>query len=36
MDTYAQRVGHYNPEQEAKLAAFRRECAPLLTENHSQ
>jgi hypothetical protein len=36
MDTYAQRSGHYSPEQEAQIAAFRRECAPLLREEPSQ
>jgi hypothetical protein len=34
LDTYAQRSGHYSAEQEEKLAAFRRECAPLLTEGN--
>jgi hypothetical protein len=33
LDTYAQRSGHYSEEQEEKLAAFRRECAPLLTKD---
>ncbi|MEI7902105.1 MAG: hypothetical protein WCK89_17770, partial [bacterium] len=32
MDTYAQRVGHFSEDQEAKLVAFRRECAPLLKQ----
>jgi len=36
MDTYAQRTGHFSEEQEAKLAAFRRECAPLLTEGNTR
>lgn len=30
LDTYAQLLGHFSDEQEAQLAAFRRECAPLL------
>ena len=30
LDTYAQRSGHYSEQQEAKLSAFRRDCAPLL------
>jgi hypothetical protein len=34
LDTYAQRSGHFSAEQEAKLATFRRECAPLLTEGN--
>jgi hypothetical protein len=34
LDTYAQRTGHFSKEQEAKLAAFRRECAPLLKEGN--
>jgi hypothetical protein len=32
MDTYAQRLGHFNDEQEAKLRDLRRELAPLLSE----
>lgn len=32
LDTYAQRAGSYSTEQEAELAAFRRQCAPLLNE----
>ncbi|MBM4031172.1 MAG: hypothetical protein FJ291_05235 [Planctomycetes bacterium] len=32
MDTYAQRQGHFSPEQEAALAAFRQRLAPLLAE----
>ncbi|MCX6875475.1 MAG: discoidin domain-containing protein [Verrucomicrobia bacterium] len=30
LDTYAQRAGHFSAQQEAQLAAFRRDCAPLL------
>jgi len=32
MDTYAQRQGHFSPEQEAALAAFRQRAAALLAE----
>ncbi len=32
MDTYAQRSGHYSAQQEAQIAAFRRDCAALLHE----
>lgn len=30
MDTYAQRQGHFSPQQEEDLAQFRREAADLL------
>ena len=36
LDTYAQRSGHYSEEQAEQLAAFRRECAPLLTEGNTR
>jgi hypothetical protein len=32
MDLYAQRSGHFSPEQEEALLALRRELAPLLAE----
>ena len=32
MDTYAQSQGHFSPEQERRLAAFRARCAALLAE----
>jgi len=32
LDTYAQRLGHFSDEQEAKLIEFRRKCAELLIE----
>jgi hypothetical protein len=32
MDTYAQRLGHFSPEQEVKLREFREKLAPLLAE----
>jgi hypothetical protein len=33
MDTYAHRIGHYSEQQEALIAALRRDCAPLLHED---
>jgi hypothetical protein len=36
LDTYAPRIGHFSPEQENQLKAFRRECAPLLHEHEAQ
>ena len=35
MDTYAQRSGHYSEAQEIEIAAFRRECAPLLRKEEN-
>ena len=32
MDTYAQRSGHFSPQQEAKLREFRKKLQPLLEE----
>ena len=32
MDTYAQRQGHFSPEQEQQLIALRRDLRPLLVE----
>ena len=35
MDTYSQRSGHYSEAQEIEIAAFRRECAPLLRKEEN-